>query len=280
MPSAARALKIENAWSASELKMRNRQLAKAEQEIMYALGMAYPCISKLKQCYKVFISWCCRIKDAEIAELRRQATSTDDQLRYTKSELIEYRQILQKKDDLLKQTYESLVGSARERSKLREELILVEKVREMKHRTVWRFHSHKNLNYLLAHSLFNALQCISYLDNTLETQFLLMTACQDLMDARDALHGWTTKLVDLKSVIESADEDDEGIDLDDKDLIEDGKKNQKYELFKAMKDSEEESSTSPEMTTAVDLLKDLQDLSEQLLADVQDDENTLSIMDD
>lgn len=35
LPSAARALKIENAWGASELKMRNRELAKAQQNIMY-----------------------------------------------------------------------------------------------------------------------------------------------------------------------------------------------------------------------------------------------------
>lgn len=70
------------------------------------------------------------MRDKEITELKRQVTARDQQLRYTKSELIESRQLLQKKDDQLRQTYESLVASARERSNLREELISVEKVRQ------------------------------------------------------------------------------------------------------------------------------------------------------
>lgn len=100
-PSTSRALRIESAWSAAELKNRNRELAKAKLEIS--------------------------MKDKEIGDLKRKLTQREQSLRYSKAELIEARMVIQKKDEQLRQTYESLVTSARERSKLREELISVEK---------------------------------------------------------------------------------------------------------------------------------------------------------
>lgn len=109
---------------------------------------------------------------------------------------------------------------------------------------------------------------------------MFLAVSQELLDARDELHDWTTKLVDLKSVMDSIDEEDEDIDLDDE-VLENDTKDQKPGLLESIvRKNEEAPQSSREMTTAVDLLKDLQDLSEQLLADVQDDEINLSIMDD
>lgn len=61
-------------------------------------------------------------------DLKRQMGTRDHQLRYTKMELIESRKLVQQKDDQLRQSYESLVEYAKERSALREQLICVEQV--------------------------------------------------------------------------------------------------------------------------------------------------------
>ncbi|GMH42884.1 LOW QUALITY PROTEIN: hypothetical protein BSKO_10803 [Bryopsis sp. KO-2023] len=192
VPSTARALRIESAWSANELKNKNRELVKAKMDI--------------------------RMRDKEIADLKRRMAERDQSLRYSKAELIESRRIIQKKDEQLRQTYDSLVISARERSKLREELINVEK---------------------------------------------------ELMDARDELHHWTTQLVDLKTVIDSVDEEDG--DLEGIDMHVDGSTLPIKETTTFSQPIER----TQDLVSAVDLLGELKDLSHQLMTDAKEDEKNL-----
>lgn len=190
VPSTARALRIESAWSANELKNKNRELVKAKMDI--------------------------RMRDKEIADLKRRMAEREQSLRYSKAELIESRRIIQKKDEQLRQTYDSLVISARERSKLREELINVEK---------------------------------------------------ELMDARDELHHWTNQLVDLKTVIDSVDEED--ADLEGIDMHVDGSTLPIKETLSPPIER------TQDLESAVDLLEELKDLSHRLMTDAKDDEKNL-----
>lgn len=108
---------------------------------------------------------------------------------------------------------------------------------------------------------------------------------QELMEARDELHHWTTKLADLKSVIDSVDEDDE--ELDEELLAQPEPSMPKGGLLDSLLGTPVQIESPPEepepqvpeseVASAVDLLKELQGLSEQLLEDAKQDEVNLGL---
>eukprot|EP00803_Ostreobium_quekettii_P008246 evm.model.scf_2655.3 EVM.evm.TU.scf_2655.3 scf_2655:9907-12686(-) len=99
--ATARALQIDNARATSELKERSRELVRSKLSL--------------------------RAKDKEIQELRASLAGRDRQLKYSKAELMENRSALAEKDRQLEEMCQNMYIAAKERSSLREDLLMVEK---------------------------------------------------------------------------------------------------------------------------------------------------------